>query len=305
MLLLICSVAFLLQGNHSFAQQDPQYSQYMFNQMAINPAYAGCKDALSTAAFFRSQWTGIKGAPTTESVTIHGPLKKKKVGLAFAAIADQIGPTKSVGIMGSYAYRIRFLDGKLSFGLRGGIYNYTYDWSEITYKDPDDPYNTQNKTSQIVPTADAGMYYYSRSMYFGFSGTHLFNGRLVSASHNVGDDARFSPHFFFTLGKAWAISDDFVFSPSCMVKTALHSPTTADFNFSFYINKRAWVGLSLRTNLGMVAYTQVNINEKVKLGYSYDFGFSRMDRTGGGTHEIMVNYNFNIYQSKMLSPRYL
>ena len=98
----------------SRAQQDPQYSQYMFNQLAINPAYAGSKEALNAAAFVRSQWTGIDGAPNTETVTIHGPLRKKRVGLGFAVIADQIGPKNSIGALGSYAYRIPIGNAKLA-----------------------------------------------------------------------------------------------------------------------------------------------------------------------------------------------
>ena len=103
--LFVCLWVYFLMSMSSFAQQDPQYSQYMFNQMVINPAYAGSKNAISSAAFIRSQWTGIEGAPTTESVTIHGPLRNKKVGLGFAMIADQIGPTKSIGVMGEHVLR--------------------------------------------------------------------------------------------------------------------------------------------------------------------------------------------------------
>src|ERR1043166_65948 len=95
-----------------FAQQDPQYSQYMFNQMAINPAYAGSKEALSTTAFIRDQWTGIEGAPKTQTISVHGPLKSKKVGIGGAVIADQIGPKKSIGALVSYAYRIPVKNGK-------------------------------------------------------------------------------------------------------------------------------------------------------------------------------------------------
>ena len=116
----------LLPIAYCVAQQDPQYSQYMFNQLAINPAYAGSKEALSTAMFLRNQWTGIEGAPKTETFTLHGPLKKRKVGLGLAIISDKIGPKKTTGIMGSYAYRIPIKNGKLAFGLRFGVYNYTY-----------------------------------------------------------------------------------------------------------------------------------------------------------------------------------
>lgn len=292
-------------GGEVLAQQDPQYSQYMFNQMAINPAFAGSKEALSTAVFLRSQWTGIDGAPKTESITINGPLKKKKVGLGFAVIADQIGPKRSIGAMGSYAYRLPIRNGKLAFGLRVGIYKFTYNWADITHKDPTDNVYDNNANSKIVPTADAGIYYNTNSMYAGFSATHLYNGRLTSVSNQNGDDAQFSPHFFFTLGKAWALSEKLTFNPSCMLKSAKHAPSTADVNLSFLLDQKLWFGVSIRSTYGLVVYTQFNISDKFKLGYSYDFGFNKIGKAGGGSHEIMISYDFNIYKSKMLSPRYL
>ncbi len=294
----------LLPVAYCFAQQDPQYSQYMFNQLAINPAYAGSKEALSAAMFLRSQWTGIEGAPKTGTLTIHGPTKKRKVGLGLEIINDQIGPKKTTGIMGAYAYRIPIKNGKLSFSLRFGIYNYTYNWAKIEYKDQADIYNTQNQTSKIVPTVDAGIYYYSNSFYSGISATHLTNGRITSIS-NPNGDARLSPHYFFTLGKAWSFSDKLIFNPSIIIKAAKNAPSSMDINFSFLLDQRLWVGLSFRSTYGVVAYTQFYINEKFKLGYAYDFGLNKIGRVGGGSHEIMISYDFNIFKSKILSPRYL
>lgn len=289
----------------SFAQQDPQYSQYMFNQMAINPAYAGSKEALSSTAFIRSQWTGIEGAPKTETFSIHGPLKKKKVGIGFSVIADQIGPKKSVGALGSYAYRIPIKNGKLSFGLRLGVFNYTYNWDDITYKDQGDVYNTHSQTSKIVPTADAGLYYYTNTLYLGVSATHLYSGRLTSVSTLNGDNGKLAPHLFFTFGKAWSLSDNLIFNPSIMIKGAKGSPSTGDLNLSFLLKQRIWVGLSIRSTYGFVAYTQINITDKFKLGYSYDYGVNKIGKVGGGSHEIMLGYDFNISRSKITSPRYL
>lgn len=288
-----------------FAQQDPQYSQYMFNQMAINPAYAGSKEAISAAAFIRSQWTGLEGAPKTQTLTVHGPMKKKKVGLGFSVVADQIGPKKSIGVLGSYAYRIPIKNGKLSFGLRAGVFNYTYNWAEITYKDQGDVYNTNNQTSTIVPTADAGLYYYNNTLYAGLSATHLYSGRLTSISNLNGDDAKLSPHLFFTFGKAWSFSENLIFNPSCMIKATKGSPSSIDLNLSFMLKQRVWVGLSLRHTSNFVLYSQFNITDKFKLGYSYDYGFNKIGKVGGGSHEIMLGYDFNISKSKILSPRYL
>jgi type IX secretion system PorP/SprF family membrane protein len=288
-----------------FAQQDPQYSQYMFNQLALNPAYAGSKEALNTAVFLRSQWTGIDGAPRTETFTIHGPLKKKKVGLGLTVIADQIGPKNSIGALASYSYRIPLGSGKLALGLRAGVYNYTYNWSMISHKDQNDIVYQNNAASVIVPTADAGIYYYTNTLYAGFSATHLYNGRLTSVSALNGDESVLSPHYFFTFGKAWSLSDKVIFSPSVLVKAAKNAPGSADINLSFLLNQRIWLGVSARSGYGVVAYTQINITEKFRLGYASDFGMNKIGRAGGATHELMLGYDFNIYKSKMTSPRYL
>lgn len=291
-------------GASLFAQQDPQYSQYMFNQLSINPAYAGSKEGLSTAVFLRNQWTGIDGAPKTETITIHGPMRKKKAGLGFTVIADQLGPKKSIGALGSYSYRIKIRDGKLSMGLRFGIYQYSYNYNlENFYKDPLDKYNGYN-ASVIVPTADAGLYYYTNSMYAGFSATHLYTGRLTSVDNLNGTDSQLSPHLFFTGGKALAISKKLIFSPSCMVKVVKGSPASADLNFSFLLENRLWVGLSLRSKYGIVAYTQFNITDKFKIGYAFDFGINKIGRASGGSHEIMLSYDFKISKPNFFSPRY-
>lgn len=272
--------------------------------MAINPAYAGSREAISTSAFLRSQWTGFDGAPTTETITAHAPMAKRKAGLGLAIIADQIGPKKSTGILGSYAYRIKIRDGKLSMGLRFGVYQYLFNWNEITYKDQADIYNTKNQTSTIVPTADFGLYYYTNSMYAGFSATHLYRGRLTDVANQSGGFAELSPHLFFTVGKAWALAEKLIFSPSCMIKTVKNTPTTADLNFSFLLNQRIWVGFSIRSNYGVVLYTQFNVTEKFKVGYSYDIGLNKIGTNAGGSHELMIGYDFNISKPLAFSPRY-
>lgn len=295
----------MLGAHATFAQQDPQYSQYMFNQLAINPAYAGSKEALSAAAFVRSQWTGIEGAPNTETFTIDGPLRKRTVGLGLAVIADQIGPKKSVGAMGSYAYRIPIGNARLSFGLRAGVYQFTYNWDDINYRDSNDPYNTHSQTTQMVPTADAGLYLYTNTMYMGISATHLYNGKLTSVSNLNGDYASYSAHYFFTFGKAWSLSENLVFNPSILIKAAKNAPANMDVNLSFLLKEKIWLGISVRSSAAVVLYTQFKITDKFKLGYAYDFGFNKIGKAGGGTHELMLGYDFSIFKSKIASPRYL
>jgi type IX secretion system PorP/SprF family membrane protein len=296
-------VLFFVGVNSLFAQQDPQYSQYMFNQLSINPAYTGSKEAISSAIFLRGQqFSGFEGAPRTGTFTVHSPLRNKKVALGFTVISDEIGPTKSTGALASYAYRIKIRDGKLSFGLRMGIYQYMFNWFKVTYKDPfDNP--SQDNYTKWVPTADAGLYYYTNSMYAGFSATHLFRGVLLN-SPNLKSELSLSRHFFFTAGKAWALSDKLIFSPSTMIKYVPNAPITADINLSFLLQQRLWLGLSVRTGYGIVAYTQFNITDKFKIGYAYDFGIANKVNGLGGSHEIMISYDFKLAKPQFFSPRY-
>src|ERR1051325_4192434 len=144
-----------------FAQQDAQYSQYMFNRLAINPAFAGNRDVFSSSLVYRNQWTAIGDNPTTAALSLQPPLKNKKAGVGLEIVTDKLGLRKTSAALLSYAYRIQFLKGKLAFGLRSGIYNYVFDWSKIKVKDETDVYNTGISSSKMTGTADFGMYYYT------------------------------------------------------------------------------------------------------------------------------------------------
>lgn len=288
------------------AQQDPQYSQYMFNQFAINPAFAGSREAISTTLFYRHQWVGIKdGAPKTQTITIHAPMRNKKMAVGLAIVADQIGPKSSTGILGTYAYRIRLGEGKLAMGLRLGAHQYTFNWNKIRYKDHSDPYDNLARTTKVVLTADAGAYYYTNSAYAGFSVTHLNQGLVNDVDDLDGKNSQLRSHFFFTGGKAWQISEKLIFSPSAMVKYVAKTPVTADINFSFLIQNRFWVGVSVRSGYGASLYAQYYITDKFKFGYAYDLGIkNKLGTAAGGSHEIMLSYDLKISKGPFVSPRY-
>jgi type IX secretion system PorP/SprF family membrane protein len=296
----------LLQTAYCFSQQDAQYSQYMFNQLALNPAYAGSHEVLATSLTYRNQWTGIEGAPTTAQFSIQMPLKKKNVGLGAEILSDKIGPKSANAILVSYAYRLPLLKGKLSFGLRMGMYNYVYDWSKMDYKDLNDAYyanNASDRTSKLTGTGDFGMYYNSRTFYCGLGLTHLNRGKTSKLS--VGDStSRQAFHYFLPVSKAFEVGS-VVINPTILIKGATHSPTEVDVNCNVLLKERLWVGASLRSNYGVVLLTQFQINEKMKAGYSYDFGSNKIGKTGKGSHEIMIGYDINILGSKILTPRYL
>lgn len=293
---IICSLC-------GYAQQDAQYSQYMFNQLALNPAYAGSREALATSLVYRDQWTGIQGAPSTGALSVQMPLKKKKIGVGAEIFSDKLGPKNTSGILLSYAYRIPFLKGKLSFGLRMGVYNYAFDWNKLEYKDQSDVYNQiKARDSKITPTADFGMYYYARTFYWGFATTHLNRGKITdmttdSVSHQT-------VHFFMPIGKAFEVRN-MIINPSILIKSTGNAPSSVDVSVNFLLKERLWLGVSARSKYGIVFLAQYMINEKMKAGYSYDLGTNKIGIVGKGSHEIMIGYDINLHGTKMVTPRYL
>ena len=299
--LFILFIFTLLKG--SYAQQDAQYSMYMFNNLALNPAYAGSREVLATALIYRDQWTGMQGQPTTASFSIQSPLSKKNVGVGAEIISDRLGPQSINAILFSYAYRLNFLKGKLALGLRLGMYDYVTDWSKIDYKDKTDVYNTGNRSSKITGTGDFGTYYYTRTFYWGLGWTHLNNGKIADVAAG-GPLAKQSVHFFMPIGKAFE-TGSVVLNPNLLIKSAKNAPSEIDLGLNVLLKDRLWLGFSLRSGYGMVLLTQFLITDKMKVGYSYDHGTNQIGTIGKGSHEIMIGYDLNVHGTKMLMPRYM
>ncbi len=300
---IIGVLCFLICVISGYTQQDAQYSQYMFNQLALNPAYAGSRDVLATSLLYRNQWTGIKGAPTTASLSVQMPLRKKKIGIGAEIISDKLGPKNISALLLSYAYRIPLGKGKLAFGLRMGVYNYVFDWNKMDYKDQNDLYNTHKRDAKITGTGDFGTYYYSRTFYWGLGLTHLNQGKITDVS--TGDStARQALHYFMPIGKAFEVGS-VVLNPSILIKGATNAPSEIDLTMNVQLKERLWLGLSYRSRYGVVFLTQFRINDKMKAGYSFDYGINKIGRVGKGSHEIMIGYDINIHGTKMVMPRYL
>ena len=304
------ALAFAVVG---FAQQDPQFSQYQFNQMVINPAYAGSRDALSAVVNVRQQWSGFDGAPRTQAFSLHGPLKKKRIGLGLSGYADQIGPKKTVGVYGSFAYILPITNKlKLSFGLRGGIVSYNFDWSKISYQNPNEgPSNFSPQSQHTIVDVDAGLFLKSNSFYCGISVTHLNGAKIYNENISVINtpttynlNYNLNTHMFFIISKGFKLSENLVFNPTIMIKT-VKGITTGDINANFLIKQRVWIGAFYKGESSVGALLQVYVTEKLRIGYAYDVSMSHVQRQLGSGHEIMIGFDFNTVKSKMLSPRYL
>ena len=301
-ILLIAS----MQSSFLFAQQDPQYSQYNFNHMAIKPAYAGSKEALALIIDSRTQWVNMPGAPKTNALSLHTPLKGRKLNVGLHTVRETIGPKKWGSVYGDFAYRFKIGNSRLSFGLSAGVVNYVFDWSQIQYKDDGESGPTYQGANRTDFDFNTGFYYNSNSFYAGGSITHINSPNLYQKNNSLGSISyRLRPHTFLYLGKGWQLSEKVIFNPTIMIKMQNLANLQIDFSANVLLAKKLWLGTSVRTSYGFAFLMQYNISEKFKIGYSYDKGLNQIGTVGKSSHELMLGYNFDIFKTKMISPRYL
>lgn len=299
-----------------FAQQDPQYSQYQFNQMVINPAYAGSKDALSAVLDIRKQWSGFDGAPSTQSFSFHGPLKKKRIGLGLSAYNDVIGPKRVTAAYGNISYILPINNKlKLSFGLRAGVVNYVFDFNKMNYRDPGETNAVAAiATNKFKPDVDAGLFLKSNSFFAGFSATHLNSAYIykdnVSYTNVTGNQIeydltyRLNTHIFAIVSKGFVVGENLIINPTLIMKAST-GVGNFDLNLNFLIKQRVWLGVFARSGGYVGILAQVIITDNIKFGYSFDAATGNVQKRLGNGHEIMIGFDMNTFKSKMLSPRYL
>lgn len=297
------------------AQQDPQYSLYQFNQMSINPGYAGARDAIAIVADLRKQWAGIEGSPMTSALTVHSPIMNDKLGVGINFLNDRLGAKTVNGIYGNVAYILKLTNQlKLSFGARVGYAMYKFNFSEVKFKDANEvALSDLNNTNKGALDIDAGLYLRSNSFFVGLSATHLANNVLYKGSfqgtNSLGSPTDYSltyalkTHIFLTIGNSFAIKENFLITPSIMVKTVM-GKTSADINLNTFLYKRFWVGIYVRQGYGYGALFQAYMTNQLRIGYSYDAGAGDQSRLGGG-HEIMIGFDIKRPKAAMVSPRIL
>ncbi|WP_316805272.1 type IX secretion system membrane protein PorP/SprF [Pedobacter nototheniae] len=318
--LLLITAFFLLFVIPGFGQQDAQFSQYMFNGIYINPAYAGYREQLNVHAFYRNQWTGIEGSPKTVSVAIDAIANDGNVGLALQLSSDKLGAQRNLAGYANYAYRIRLnADGssRLAFGIGAGAVQLGIDGSLLDPNHPemDQPLGVQ---STIVPDARAGVFYSNNRFYAGFSVDNLVSQYIDIDRYAFIPQPK--PHYYLTAGMLVPINEDVQVKPSFLLKDDRGGPTSLDVNAFFIIADKLWLGGSYRTGVklydksylqkdltnlnSVVGAVQVFPNQNLRIGYAYDFSIGPLQGYSSGTHEISVGYFFNRKNVRMLTPRY-
>ena len=297
-------IFFIFISSLIYAQQDALYSQYMFNQFTINPAYAGSRNSISSVLLYRNQWTGLSGAPKTVNFSVHSPFSNNSMALGLNFIAEEIGPSKNSSFLATYAYHLKTSKGKISFGLRGGVYSSSLMQNRLNFFDNNDVHNTGGVIQTITPNFDFGVYYYTPKFYSGLSVNHLFDSDAIY-QNSSNTHLNLKQHYFFNTRGVFVKNENFVIKPSIMLRYSQGSPLSYDLNTSVLLKKTLWLGVTYRSSNNVVLISEYNISDFLRIGYSYDVDFSRLRSFHSGSHEIFLGCDFSFKKVVSKSPRYL
>ena len=299
---------FIFIMGKGYAQTEPMYSQYMYNMLGINPAYAGSREALSLNFFQRNQWVGLRGAPKTTSVSIDQLVSEGKMGWGVQIYNDQLGVESANGANFQLATRVRISDnGILSAGLSVGLMNYQINLNNVENRfTPFDPtFTTLSNPSQWNPSVGLGIYYNTDKFYAGISSPSVLKSRLAKYENfNSGIQKNDDFHLFATMGYVLDLTEDVQLKPSTLFKIVSGAPIEMDFNANIWMKNIVSVGASYRTGDALVGLAEIQANRNVRFGYAYDMPFSPLKYYTKGTHELMVRYEFGNAKIKIKSTRY-
>lgn len=285
------------------AQQDPQYTQYMYNTMAVNSGYAGSTGALEAIVLHRSQWTGISGSPQTQSLTIHTPLRNEKVGIGFSAINDKLGPSNELYLEGNFSYTIPVSYGhNLAFGLKAGARMLNVDWTKGRYYDDVDALLNNNIDNKIKPSLGAGVYYYTDKWYVGASVPSFIRGDFYDDIQESVVSERL--HYYFMGGYVFDVSEGLKFKPAFLVKAVNGAPLTADVSANFLLQEKVTLGASYRWGDSVSALAGFQISNEFYIGYAFDYTVSRLNKYADGTHEFVLRFQLQKKTRQIKSPRF-
>jgi type IX secretion system PorP/SprF family membrane protein len=302
-LLLIFLLMLCLKSN---AQFDQKFTQYMNNEMFINPAYTGTREYTAITLAYRNQWVGFDGAPKTQTFSIHSPIKEGW-GLGISALNEEIGITHQLKFNGSYAYQIKInRKDKLSFGILGSLVNLRENYTELLLRDQNDINFSANNTNVIAPNAGFGMYYYSRKYFVGLSIPRMIKNSIISDGSSVVKNSA-SPknwHFYLTAGYVKGISNNFKIKPSFMIKEVYGAPVQVEISLQGIVKNFWWIGLSYHTGDAISAITGFHITPPLRVFYSYDYSITKLKSYSSGSHEITISYDISNRSKTITNPRF-
>jgi len=287
------------------AQQDPQFTNYMYNTTAINPAYAGSRGSTSIFGLHRSQWIGLEGAPTTNVLSIHTPIENSKLGIGVNLASDKLGVTKEneASLNVSYTLDLDNRDSKLSFGVKVSANFLDVDYDRLLIYDPSDAKLSTNISNQFSPNIGAGIYYHNTNSYVGISvPTFLENIREKGNGIYSGVNQRM--HIYLMGGHVFDLNPDLKFKPAMLLKAVEGAPLQADVTANFLIQEKLTLGAAYRWDAAWSALVGFQISNSLFIGYSYDGDTTKLANYNSGSHEVFLRFDLISKYKRMVSPRF-
>ncbi len=294
---------FILLDLSASAQQEPQYSQYMYNPSVINPAYAGSLGYGSLFSLYRTQWIGLEGAPKTLNLSYHQPLENTNLGLGGNIVHDEIGPSVKTNLALDISYTIRFEnESRLAFGMKVGGELLNIDYTRLNHYNPSDVSFRDNIDNQFSPNIGAGLFYYNANSYLGISAPILL--QTIHYDELAYLDTNRRQHFYLMGGKVYDLSYNVKFKPAFVAKMVAGSPLQLDLTANFLINQKFTVGVSYRWSAALSALVGFKVNDRISIGYGYDRETTRLSNFNSGSHELLFQFDLFKIKQQIETPRF-
>jgi type IX secretion system PorP/SprF family membrane protein len=294
--------ALMLMSTVSYSQQDAQYTQYMYNTINVNPAYAGSRGVMSIFGLYRTQWVGLDGAPVTSAFSVNSPIENTNLGVGLSFVNDRIGPTVENTISADLSYTIQTSETyKLSFGIKGTANLFNLDPTKLNPMNQNDPL-LQNLKNNFSPNVGAGVYFHSNKSYLGVSVPNFFETKRYS--DNVVAVYKERMNMYFIGGYVFELSPSLKFKPAFLTKMVQGAPLQLDVSGNFLINDKLMLGAAWRWSAAMSFMAGFQISDGLYVGYGYDLETTKLANYNSGSHEIFLRFELFKRQSRIVSPRF-
>ena len=299
----LIKIILLLVATTGFAQQESQYTHYMYNTININPAYAGSRGVTSIFGLHRTQWVGLDGAPTTNAFSINTPFENSKIGLGVSFVNDKIGASNQNNIAIDISYTIQTSENyDLSFGIKASGDLLNVDYTKLNRYDVNNPLFQNNIDNAFSPNIGAGLYYHSDKLYVGFSVPNFLVTKHFDDNRSSSVEDRL--HYYLMAGYVFDVSPSVKFKPSFLTKMVAGAPLQVDLSANVLLQDKFTMGLSYRWSAAVTAMAGIQISDGLLVGYSYDFDTTSLANYNSGSHEIFLRFELFNIQRRILTPRF-
>ena len=294
--------AIMLTGFAGFSQQDAQYTQYMYNTINVNPAYAGSRGVMSIFGLHRTQWVGLDGAPVTNAFSINSPIENSNIGVGLSFVNDRIGPTTENTISADLSYTIQTSETyKLSFGIKGTANLFNLDVSKLNPENQGDP-SLQNLDNDFSPNVGAGIYFHSDKLYLGASIPNFFETKRYSDNDYVVNKER--TNLYLIGGYVFDLTPNLKFKPAFLAKVVEGAPLQADVSGNFLFNEKFVLGAAWRWDAAVSLMAGFQVSDGIYIGYGYDLETTKLRRYNSGSHEVFLRFELFKRTDRIVSPRF-